>query len=93
MPLLKKNQIVAVTVGLLVILVIQNLVLIIPVVKHAYAFTPSGAAASLTVSKAENRVVNGVHLLPVWAGVAVLVVWGIGMAVLGAGITMRRDIT
>ena len=90
---LLKNQIVAVSVGLLVILVVQNLILIIPVVKHAYAFTPSGAAASLTVSSNENRVINGVHLLPVWAGVAVLVVWGLGLALLGAGITMRRDIT
>ena len=29
----------------------------------------------------------------VWGGVAGLLIWGVGIAVLGAGITMNRDIT
>ena len=90
---LMKNQIVAVSVGLLVLLVLQNLVVIIPGVKYAYPYLPAGAAAAITVAKQSDRVINDVHLLPVWGGVVVLVVWGVGLAVLGAGITMRRDIT
>ncbi len=90
---LMKNQIVAVSVGLLVLLVLQNLVVIIPGVKYAYAYLPAGAASAITISKQSDRVINDVHLLPVWGGVVVLVVWGVGLAVLGAGITMRRDIT
>jgi ABC-2 type transport system permease protein len=90
---LLKNQIVAVSVGLLVLLVLQNLVVIIPGVKYVYPYLPAGAASAITVSRASDRVINDVHLLPVWGGVVVLVVWGIGLAVLGAGFTMRRDIT
>jgi ABC-2 type transport system permease protein len=90
---LMKNQIVAVSVGLLVLLVLQNLVVVIPGVKYAYAYLPAGAASAITISKQSDRVINDVHLLPVWGGVVVLVVWGVGLAVLGAGITMRRDIT
>jgi ABC-2 type transport system permease protein len=90
---LMKNQIVAVSVGLLVLLVLQNLVVIIPGVKYVYPYLPAGAASAITVSRRADRVINDVHLLPVWGGVVVLVAWGIGLAVLGAGITMRRDIT
>jgi hypothetical protein len=48
--------------------------------------------AVVTRSDAE-RTFNDVTLLVPGTAAVVLVVWGIGMALLGAGITMRRDIT
>ncbi len=90
---LLRNQIVAVVVGLIFFLVLENLVLLIPGVKYVYPFLPGGALRSITTSVNDDRVVNHVHLLPVAGGVVTLVVWGVGMAILGAGSTMRRDIT
>jgi ABC-2 type transport system permease protein len=90
---LMKNQIVAVTVGLLFLLLIDNIIVGIPGVKVIYPFLPTGLLSSMTTAPSADRYVNNVHLLPIWGGVAGLVVWGLGMAVLGAGLTMNRDIT
>ena len=65
---LLKNQIVAVSVGLLFLLVLQNLLVIIPGVKHVYPYLPSGAAGAIEASKASDRVIYDVRLLPVWGG-------------------------
>lgn len=89
---LLRNQIVAVTVGVIFLLVLQNVLIAIPVVKHAYPFTPGGATNSLfTISG--SRSVNGVHLLAPVGGVVVLLLWAFVPAILGAAITMNRDIT
>jgi ABC-2 type transport system permease protein len=90
---LLKNQIVAVSVGLIVLIVIEQIVLAIPVVKYAYPYLPGGLTRAVIVSVNDDRVINGVTMLPVWGGVVGLVVWGLGLALLGAGITMNRDIT
>jgi ABC-2 type transport system permease protein len=90
---LLKNQIVAVSVGLIFILFLQNIVVAIPKVKVVYPFLPSGLSDSIGTAASGDRYVNGVHLMPIWAGVLGLAVWGLGMSVLGAGITMNRDIT
>ena len=90
---LMKNQIVAVTVGLLFLLLIDNLIVTIPGVKVIYPYLPTGLLNSMTTAPSADRYVNDVHLLPIWAGVLGLIVWGLGMAVLGAGVTMNRDIT
>jgi ABC-2 type transport system permease protein len=90
---LMKNQIVAVTVGLLFLLLIDNLIVTIPGVKVIYPYLPTGLLNSMTTAPSADRYVNDVHLLPIWAGVFGLIVWGLGMAVLGAGLTMNRDIT
>lgn len=90
---LLRNQIVAVVVGLLFLLLIDNIILIIPVVKFAYPFLPGGLIAAINAQVHANRVVNNVSLLPVWAGVVGLVIWALGTALLGAGLTMNRDIT
>jgi ABC-2 type transport system permease protein len=90
---LLRNQIVAVSVGLLFILVLENLVVAIPVVKNIYPFLPAGGVNSISTRVDGDRYINGVHLLPVAGGVVVLLVWGLGMAVLGAGLTMSRDIS
>jgi hypothetical protein len=90
---LMKNQIVAVVVGLILLLVVSNLIAGIPKVKSAYPYLPTGLLNAMTTAPSADRYVNGVHLFPIWAGVVGLAIWGLGMAVLGAGITMNRDIT
>jgi ABC-2 type transport system permease protein len=89
---LLKNQIVAVTVGVIFLLVLQNLLIIIPGVKHVFPFMPGGGVASILTITGE-RSENGVHLLAPWGGVAVLLAWAFIPAILGAAITMNRDIT
>jgi len=89
---LLRNQIVAVTVGLIFLLALQNLLLVIPVVKHAFPFMPGGGvAAILTITG--GRTANGVWLLSPVGGVLVLLLWAFVPAILGASITMNRDIT
>jgi ABC-2 type transport system permease protein len=90
---LLKNQIVAVTVGLIFLIVLENIVVGIPGVKYVYPYLPGGLVNSITSSGADDRIINGVTLLPIWGGVTGLLIWGVGLAVLGAGITMNRDIT
>lgn len=90
---LLKNQIVAVTVGVIFIVVIANLVIVIPGVKYAYAYLPTGLVNAIITRTDAIRTFNDVTLLAPGVAALVLVVWGIGLAVLGAGITMRRDIT
>lgn len=89
---LMKNQIVAVTVGMIVLLVVNNLLLAIPGVKQVFPYTPvGGLAALLTVHG--DRTNDGVTLLSPWGGVVVLLLWAFIPAILGASITMTRDIT
>lgn len=92
---LLRNQIVAVTVGVIFILVLARLILLIPGVKHAYPYLPTGAVDSIVTDPhdTEARVINDVHLISPAAGIAVLVVWGLVLSILGAGITMNRDIS
>jgi hypothetical protein len=85
---LLKNQIVAVTVGVIFMLAITPLLLIIPGVKYVYPYLPAGAVSSIVTDPNDhaNRVVNGVHLIAPGAGVAVLVAWALVLAVLAAGL-------
>ena len=90
---LLKNQIVAVSVGLIVLLVVEQIVLAIPKVKYAYPYLPGGLAQAVIVAHNGDRVSNGVTMLPIWGGVVGLLIWALGLSLLGAGITMNRDIT
>jgi len=92
---LLRNQIVAVTVGVIFILVLARLFLLIPAVKYIYPYLPTGAVDSISTDPHdhENRVINHVHLISPGAGIAVLAAWGLLLAILGAGITMNRDIS
>lgn len=92
---LLRNQIVAVSVGTIFLLVLARLFLIIPGVKYVYPYLPTGAVDSIITDPHDtaNRVINNVHLISPAAGIAVLVAWGLGMAIIGAGLTMTRDIT
>jgi hypothetical protein len=92
---LLRNQIVAVSVGVIFLLVLARLIVLIPGVKYIYPYLPTGAVDSIVTDPhdTENRVINDVHLISPAAGVWVLVAWGLIMAILGAGITMNRDIS
>jgi hypothetical protein len=87
-----KNQIVAVSVGLLFLLILQNIIVAIPKVKNIYPFTPAGGSSAILSTNPTNDF-NGVTLLSTAGGVIVLVLWALIPAVLGASITMNRDIT
>jgi ABC-2 type transport system permease protein len=89
---LLRNQIVAVTVGLIFLVVLENLILAIPGVKHGWPYTPSGAVTAIIYTHGDTEA-NGVHILGAGGGVLVLLLWALVPAILGAGITMNRDIT
>jgi hypothetical protein len=87
-----RNQIVAVSVGVIFLLVLNNVLLAIPGVKHVFPYTPAGAADALfTVTG--SREANGITLLSGGGAVIVLLLWAFIPAVLGASLTMTRDIT
>jgi ABC-2 type transport system permease protein len=88
---LLRNQIVAVSVGVIFLVVLENIVPAIPVIKYAYPFLPGGAVNGIfTVG---DDTINGVSLLSFGGGVVVLLLWAIIPAILGAMFTLTRDIT
>ncbi|MDP9117623.1 MAG: ABC transporter permease [Actinomycetota bacterium] len=89
---LVRNQIAAVSIGLVFLLVLQGIIAIIPVIKYAYPYLPGGAAAAIVHTTGSEQF-NNIHLLPAFAGGAVLLAWAVVTAVLGASITMNQDIT
>lgn len=89
---LVKNQIVAVSVGLLFLLVLENIIVAIPKVKYAYPFTPGGASSAILTTNPTTDF-NGVTLLSTAGGVVVLLLWALVPAMIGASVTMNRDIT
>jgi ABC-2 type transport system permease protein len=90
---LLRNQIVAVVVGIVFLLVIENLLLAIPGVRKAWPFTPNGATQAILHSTGSREFADGVHLLPTGAGVIVLLLWAFVPAIIGAAFTLNRDIT
>ena len=89
---LMRNQIVAVVVGIIFLVIIENVLLAIPVVKHVWPYTPNGGTQAILYTNGD-KTVNGVHLLSTGAGVVVLLLWAFIPAIVGAAITMNRDIT
>jgi hypothetical protein len=90
---LLRNQIVAVVVGIVFLLVLENILLVIPVVKHAWPYTPEGAKQAVLYTNGDSTPVDGVHLLGTWPGVLVLLLWAFVPAIVGAAFAMNRDIT
>lgn len=88
-----RNQIVAVTVGVLYLLIIENLLSVIPYVRSAYPYLPGGGAAAIIRSHASYGPQGTYHVFATAGGVAVLVVWALVLSLAGAGLTMNRDIT
>jgi hypothetical protein len=90
---LLRNQVVAVVVGIIFLLVLENLLLVIPWVRHAWPYTPGGASAAIEHTTGSIEVVNGVNLLSTTGGVIVLLLWALIPALVGASFSMNRDIT
>jgi hypothetical protein len=89
---LLRNQIVAVTVGVIFLLVLQNIVAIIPGIRQAWAYMPGGATTSILYHD-RGAPDSAIHLTSPLVGVITLLLWAFVPALLGAGITMNRDIT
>jgi hypothetical protein len=89
---LVRNQIVAVTVGLIFLLVVQNVIGAIPKVKQAWPYTPAGGVTGILYAGDSARY-NGVQAFGAAGSVAVLLAWALVPAIIGASISMNRDIT
>jgi ABC-2 type transport system permease protein len=90
---LLKNQIVAVTVGVIFLVALQNIFLAIPGLRKAWPYTPGGATNAILYTHGDTSPVDGVHILSTTGGVVVLLLWAFVPAVIGAAFTMNRDIT
>jgi hypothetical protein len=83
-----RNQIAAVSVTLVYLFILQNLLSVIPGVKHAYKFLPGGASNALT-----QVTQNNTDLLEPWQGGVLLAAYGVAFAVLASWLTVRRDVS
>jgi ABC-2 type transport system permease protein len=79
-----RNQTAAVVVALIWLLVVDNL--LVSFAHDIGKWTPLGATAAL--AGASNH-----GLLPMWAGAALFVAYGLAFAVGGTRFTMRRDVS
>lgn len=89
---LLRNQVLAISLGLVYLLVINNLLGAIPGVKSAFPYTPEGAMIAI-IYPGGNNGPEGVDLLSTVGGVIVLMLWALIPAAAGAAVTMNRDIT
>jgi ABC-2 type transport system permease protein len=89
---LVRNQIVAVSVGVVFLLVIQNILPAIPGLKYAFPYMPGGAVAAI-FTVVGSRDVNGATLFSPAVGVLLLLLWAFVPAILGAAFSLNRDIT
>lgn len=87
-----RNQIAAVSIGLIYFIVIEGLLSVIPYVRNVYRFLPGGAAGAILQPNSEYGD-GGYHLFGAFTGFVLLLAWALGLSVLGAGWTMNRDIT
>lgn len=90
---LLRNQIVAVVVGIIFLLVLENIILAIPKVKEVWIYTPEGAKAAVLYTNGDKNVTDSTDLLGTWPGVLVLLLWAFIPALVGAAYSMNRDIT
>lgn len=90
---LLRNQIVAVSVGVIFLLIINNVMVAIPGVKYLFPYTPVGGINAIFASGSDRGDFNGVTILSGAGGVGVLLLWAFVPAIGGAALTMTRDIT
>jgi ABC-type transport system involved in multi-copper enzyme maturation permease subunit len=89
---LLKNQIAAIVTALALVGIVEGLLAL------ALRWAHLGTVAKFLPSSAANAIlrpsnVDVADILPWWAGLLVLLAWGLGTALLGALSTMRRDIS
>jgi hypothetical protein len=78
--------------GLVFLLVINNVIAAIPGVNSVFPYTPEGAMLAILYPGGNNGP-EGVELLTMGGGVIVLMLWALIPASLGAAVTLNRDIT
>lgn len=89
---LLRNQVLAMSLGLVFLLVVNNVLAAIPGAKSVFPYTPEGAMIAI-VYPGGNNGPEGVELLSTAGGVIVLMLWALIPAALGAAVTLNRDIT
>lgn len=89
---LLRNQTLAVTLGLVFLLVIQNLIIAIPGARDAWAYTPGGATTAILFPEGHSTP-GGVHALAPAIGLLALFVWTLVPGVVALVTTVARDIT
>lgn len=89
---LLRNQIVAVTVGVIFLLILNNVIAAIPGVRVIFPYTPNGAVSAIFTITGD-RTQDGFTLLPAGGAVVVLLLWAFIPAIVGAAFSMNRDIT
>lgn len=85
---LVRNQVAAVVLTLVYLLVVENLIQNLPWIKNYYKFIPGGAASAIT-----QGFVGNTTLLHPWQGGLLLTAYGIGFAAIASWLTIRRDVT
>ena len=83
---LLRNQVGAITGGLVYLFVIEPVIRSIPATSGAYKWMPGGALEALTAT------FRGPDLLEAWQGALLLLGYGLMAAVLGTFLAVRRDI-
>jgi ABC-2 type transport system permease protein len=87
-----RNQIVAMVLGLVFFLALENLLVAIPKVKNAYPYLPAGAMQGVLYPPDEPGP-DGVELFGTSGSLLVLLAWALIPALAGAAYSMTRDIT
>lgn len=92
---LVRNQVVAMVTAIIYVVVLEQLLSAIPYVRNAYPFLPGGAAAAIIDTGSRSQHSDGMNytLLTPALGCVVMLVWALGLAVIGASVSMNRDIT
>lgn len=89
---LLRNQALAVCVGLVFLLGINNLFAALPGVNAVFPYLPFGAMLAVLYPGGQTGP-EGVTMLSMGGGVVVLLLWALIPAALGAALTLNRDIT
>jgi hypothetical protein len=89
---LLRNQIVAMVVGLVFLLALENILVAIPKVRNAYPYLPGGAMQGV-LYPADEPGPDGVDLFSTTGSLLVLLAWALIPALIGAAYTLTRDIT
>ena len=89
---LLRNQIVAMVVGLVFLLALENILVAIPKVRNAYPYLPGGAMQGV-LYPADEPGPDGVDLFGTTGSLLVLLAWALIPALIGAAYTVTRDIT
>lgn len=90
---LVRNQAAGMVAGIAYLFVLNPLLSVIPLIRRAYPYEPGGAAAGFNSTGHETPNFGDYHLLTPLLGGLVLLVWCLGLLVLGGYFSLQRDIS